>query len=129
MIAKQFNIRPIIVNFSFIVISYTRSLMQHAVIIWLFGKIFEKVTMLRFALSLYGKKIFIFTIYFYIICFFCIPGTCVFYNCRRNFFFLHLWSNNQLSCSILRMIFTMWVGDYERIINYDWPSHTLLNLL
>ena len=33
--------RPIIVNFSFIVISCTRSSMQHAVIIWLFGKIFE----------------------------------------------------------------------------------------
>ena len=34
-------IRPIIVNFSFIVISCTQSLMRHEVIIWLFGKIFE----------------------------------------------------------------------------------------
>ena len=31
----------IVVNFSFIVISCTRSLIRHAVIIWLFGKIFE----------------------------------------------------------------------------------------
>ena len=52
-------IRPIIVNFSFIVISCTRSLMQHAVIIWLFGKN---------NLSLYDKNRFIFTIYFYIVC-------------------------------------------------------------
>ena len=36
------HVRPIIVNFSFIVISCTWSLMQHAVIIWLFGKIFWK---------------------------------------------------------------------------------------
>ena len=34
------NIRPIIVNFSFIVISCTWSSMRHVVIIWLFGKIF-----------------------------------------------------------------------------------------
>ena len=31
---------PIIVNFSFIVISCTRSSMRHVVIVWLFGKIF-----------------------------------------------------------------------------------------
>ena len=61
------NIRPIIVNFSFIVISCTWSSMRHAVIIWLFGKIFEKIT-LCFVLSLYDKNRFIFTIYFYIIC-------------------------------------------------------------
>ena len=35
---------------------------------------------------------------------------------------LHSWSNNQLSCSILRKIFMMRVGGYERIINYDWPN-------
>ena len=50
------NIRPIIVNFSFIVISCTWSSMWHAVIIWLFGKIFEKLTTLCFVLSLYDKN-------------------------------------------------------------------------
>ena len=49
------NIRPIIVNFSFIVISCTWSSMWHAVIIW-FGKIFEKLTTLCFVLSLYDKN-------------------------------------------------------------------------
>ena len=48
---------------------------------------------------------------------FCIPGTCVFYNSWKIYFYLHLWSNNQLSCGILRKIFTMRAGDYERIIN------------
>ena len=33
--------RPIIVNFSFIIISCTQSLMRHTMIVWLFGKIFE----------------------------------------------------------------------------------------
>ena len=33
----------------------------------------------------------------------------------------NLWSNNQLSCSILRKIFMMRAGDYKQIINYDWP--------
>ena len=64
-------IRPIIVHFSFIVISCTRnsmrSSMRHEVIIWLFGKLFEKIT-LCFVLSLYDKNRFIFTIYFYIVC-------------------------------------------------------------
>ena len=46
----------------------------------------------------------------------CIPGTCVFYNCWEKSFFLHLWG-------ILRKIFTMQAGDYERIINYDWPNN------
>ena len=41
----------------------------------------------------------------------------------KNFFFLHSWSNNQLSCGILWKIFKMRAGDYERIINYDWPYH------
>ena len=50
------NIRPIIVNFSFIVISCTWSSMWHAVIIWLFGKIFEKLKTLCFVLSLYDKN-------------------------------------------------------------------------
>ena len=50
------NIRPIIVNFSFIVISCTWSSMWHAVIIWLFGKIFEKLKALCFVLSLYDKN-------------------------------------------------------------------------
>ena len=49
------NIRPIIVNFSFIVISCTWSSMWHVVIIW-FGKIFEKLTTLCFVLSLYDKN-------------------------------------------------------------------------
>ena len=40
----------------------------------------------------------------------------------KKFFFLHSWSNNQLSCGILRKIFTMREGDYEQIINYDWPK-------
>ena len=53
---------------------------------------------------------------------FCIPGTCVFYNSWKKTFFLHSWSNNQLSPDILRKIFTMRAGDYERIINYDWPD-------
>ena len=50
------NIRPIVVNFSFIVISCTWSSMWHAVIIWLFGKIFEKLKALCFVLSLYDKN-------------------------------------------------------------------------
>ena len=50
------NIRPIVVNFSFIVISCTWSSMWHAVIIWLFGKIFEKLKTLCFVLSLYDKN-------------------------------------------------------------------------
>ena len=50
------NIRPIIVNFSFIVISCTWSSMWHVVIIWLFGKIFEKLKTLCFVLSLYDKN-------------------------------------------------------------------------
>ena len=51
---------------------------------------------------------------------FCIPGTYVFYSSwEKNIFFLHLRSNNQLSCGILRKILTMQAGDYEQIINYD----------
>ena len=61
------SVRPIIVNFSFIVISWTWSSMRHEVIIWLFGKIFEKITTLCFVISLYDKNRFIFSIYFYII--------------------------------------------------------------
>ena len=72
------NISPIIVNFLFIVISCTWSSMWHVVIIWLFGKIFEKITMLCFVLSLYDKNRFIFTIYFYITCF-------VLYSCNLCF--------------------------------------------
>ena len=53
----------------------------------------------------------------------CIPGTCIFYNSwEKKTFSPHSRSNNQLSCSILRKIFTMWAGDYEQIINYDWPN-------
>ena len=51
----------------------------------------------------------------------CIPGTCVFYNSWKKSVFLDSGSNNQLSCSILRKIFMMCVGEYERTINYDWP--------
>ena len=84
-------LRPIIVNFSFIVISCTRSSMLPGMIIWLFGKTFEEITMLYFVLSLYDK-------------------------------INKSWSNNQLSCGILMKIFMMWAGDYEWIINYDWPN-------
>ena len=52
---SQTLLRPIIVNFSFIVISCTWSLMLPGAIIWLFGKTFEKITTLCFALSLYDK--------------------------------------------------------------------------
>ena len=41
----------------------------------------------------------------------------VFFTIVGENFFLHSWSNNQLSCRILRKIFTMRAGDYERIIN------------
>ena len=41
---------------------------------------------------------------------------------KKNFF-LHLWSNNQLSCRILWKILTMRPGDYQWIINYDWPYY------
>ena len=40
----------------------------------------------------------------------CIPGTYIFYNSWGKIFYLHLWSNNQLSCGILRKIFTMRAG-------------------
>ena len=50
---------------------------------------------------------------------FCIPGTYVFYNSWKK---IDLRSNNQLSCDILRKIFTMREGDYERITNCDWPN-------
>ena len=46
----------------------------------------------------------------------------VFFTIVGKLFFLHSWSNNQLSCGILRKIFMMQAGDYERIINYDWPK-------
>ena len=51
----------------------------------------------------------------------CISETCVFYNSWKQNFFLHSCSNNQRSCRILRKIFTMRAGDFERMINYDWP--------
>ena len=53
----------------------------------------------------------------------------VFFTIVWKFFFLHLWSYNQLSCGILRKIFAMRAGDYERIINYDWPKNIILNVL
>ena len=67
-------------------------------------------------LDLFSLSIFILFVLF------CIPGTCVSYNSWKK---IHLWSNNQLSCSILRKIFAMRVGDYEQIINYDWPNHNV----
>ena len=75
---------------------------------------------------LYMTKIHLFSPSIFILfVLFCIPGTCVFYNWKKNFF-LHSWSNNQLSCSILSKIFTMRAVDYERIINYDWSyEHTV----
>ena len=67
-------------------------------------------------IDLFSLSIFIFFVLF------CIPGTCAFYNSWKNFFFLSIRDqNNQLSCGILRKVFTMRAGDYERIINYDWP--------
>ena len=59
----------------------------------------------------------------------CIPGTCVFYNSWKKNFFLYSGSNNQLSRSILRKIFTMQVGDYEQIINYDWLYKTQFHFI
>ena len=120
---QNWIVRPIIVNFSFIVISCTRSSMRHVVIIWLFGEIFERITTFCFVLSLYDKNRFTFTIYLFLYCLSCFVFLePVFLIIIWKNFFLHLLSNNQLSCSILRRIFTMWAGDYERIINYDWPS-------
>ena len=46
----------------------------------------------------------------------CIPGNRVFYNSWENVFFLHSWSNNQLSFGILRKILMLRAGDYEQII-------------
>ena len=45
----------------------------------------------------------------------------VFFKLVGKIFFVSIvsWSDNQLSCSILRKIFKMRVGDYEQIINYD----------
>ena len=69
---------------------------------------------------LYMTKIDLFSLSVFILFFlFCIPGTCIFYNSWKK---IHSWSNNQLSCGILRKIFTMRAGGYERIINYDWPN-------
>ena len=152
------KLRSIIVNFSFKVNSCTWSSMWHAVIIWLFGKIFEnfvfsslpffmcfyicfviilifsnfdlsvqiidtieKIT-LCFVLSLYDKNRFILTIYFYIIYLVLYSWNLFFPVVGKKSFFLHSWSNNQLSCGILRKILTMRAGDYERINNYDWPK-------
>ena len=58
----------------------------------------------------------------------CIPGTCAFYNSWEKIF-LYLGSNSQLSCRILRKIFTMQVGDYEQIINYDWLYKTQFHFI
>ena len=45
---------------------------------------------------------------------FCIPGTCVFCNSWKIIFCLHSkLFFNQLSCDILRKIFTMWVGEWN----------------
>ena len=41
----------------------------------------------------------------------CMTGTCVFYNSWKNFFF-----------SIRDQIAFMRAGDYEQIIDYDWPN-------
>ena len=70
---------------------------------------------------LYMTKIDLFSLCIFILfVLFKIPGCCVFYNSWKKFFFLHSWSNNQLSCGILE-IFTMRANDYGQIINYDWP--------
>ena len=89
---------------------------------FIFSFIIEKIATLSFVLSLYHKNRFISTIYFYIICLVLYSWNLfVFTIAGEKFFFLHSWSNNQLSCSIVWKIFTMRVGDYEQIINYDWP--------
>ena len=113
------NLRPIIVNFSFIVISCTQSSMWHAVIIWLFGKILKKITFCSFLtkIDLFSLSIFILSCFVFL--------EPVLFTIVWNFFFLHSWLNNQLSCSILRKIFTMMAGDYEQIINYDWPNFSI----
>ena len=73
--------------------------------------------------SLYMTKIDLFSLsIFMLFVLLCIPGTCVFYNSWKE---IHMWSDNQFSCSILRKIFAMRVGDYEQIINYDWPYRIL----
>ena len=94
---------------------------------FIFSFVIEKIIMLCFVLSLYGKNRFISLSIFILFVLFCIPGTCVFCNSCKKFFFLYLWSNNQFSCSILRKIFTMQAGDYEWIITYDWPWYEWKN--
>ena len=91
--------------------------------IWnvIFSFIIEKITTLCFVL--YATKIDLFSLSILILfVLFCIPGTGVFYNSWKKFFFLHSWSNNQFSCGTLRKIFTMRAGDYEQMINYDWSD-------
>ena len=106
---------------------YTNRLLNNNILIFLNFNLFiqiyiiEKITMC-FVLSLYDKSRFIFTIYLYIICLVLYSwNLCFLQLLEKKDFFLNLWSNNQLSCGIFRKIFTMQVGDYEQIINYDWP--------
>ena len=54
---------------------------------FIFSFIIEKITMLCFVLSLYGKNRFISLSIFILFVLFCIPGTCVFCNSCKIFFF------------------------------------------
>ena len=72
-------------------------------------------------LFLYMTKILLYIFLFYLSCFVFLEPA--FFALVGNFFFPHSWSNNRLLCGILRKIFVMRKGDYEQIINYDWPSH------
>ena len=96
---------------------------------FIFSFIIEKITTLCFVHSLYDKNRFIFTIYFYILSCFVFLEPVLFTIVGKKFFFLHSCSNNQLSCGILRKIFKMRAGDYERIINHDWLNNKLIGLL
>ena len=77
---------------------------------------------------LYMTKIDLFSLFIFILfVLFCIPGTCVFYNSLKKKF---LSICDQIFNSHVafwgRFLWCGWVGDYERIINYNWPYLQLL---
>ena len=70
---------------------------------------------------LYVTKIDLFSLtIFILIVLFCIPGTCVFYNRWKKIIF-------SIRDQIINF-HTMWVSDYEQIINYDWPYHSFIGV-
>ena len=82
--------------------------------------IVEKMTTLCFVLSLYSKNRFYFhNLFLYYLSRFVFLEP-VFFAIVEKKIFLNSWSNNQLSCGILRKIFMMQSDDFEQIINYDW---------